>query len=65
MHKFLVLVSLLSPVLCGGAWAQASPPLEKKNYNYSEWTKGRYAAAGLLDMLYTRRLTSPLAKTAR
>jgi len=29
----------------GTAWAQGSQPLEKKNYNYSEWTKGRFSEA--------------------
>ena len=31
--------------LCTDAWAQASPSFEKKNYNYSEWTKGRFSEA--------------------
>jgi 2-iminobutanoate/2-iminopropanoate deaminase len=35
---------LLFAVISAGALAQsAPPPFEKKNYNYSEWTKGRFS----------------------
>ena len=35
---------LLFAVISAGALAQSAPPaFEKKNYNYSEWTKGRFS----------------------
>ena len=37
-------VLLAFAVLCSSVFAQV-PVLEKKNYNYSEWTKGRFSEA--------------------
>ena len=31
--------------LCSVAFAQGAPVFEKKNYNYSEWAKGRFSEA--------------------
>jgi enamine deaminase RidA (YjgF/YER057c/UK114 family) len=46
MHKVIGLAAfMLLVATSGAAWAQASPTLEKKNYNYSEWTKGRFSEA--------------------
>jgi 2-iminobutanoate/2-iminopropanoate deaminase len=45
MHKRCGIAALIWVVLSGAAWAQASPPFEKKNYTYSEWTKGRFSEA--------------------
>jgi 2-iminobutanoate/2-iminopropanoate deaminase len=36
---------ILSLGISTAAWAQTNPPLEKKNYTYSEWTKGRFSEA--------------------
>jgi len=41
---FATLVFASVAVLAGAASAQA-PGFEKKNYNYSEWTKGRFSEA--------------------
>src|SRR5262245_32278222 len=30
---------------CTDAWAQATPSFDKKTYNYSDWTKGRFSEA--------------------
>jgi 2-iminobutanoate/2-iminopropanoate deaminase len=46
MHKVIGLPAfMLLLATSSAAWAQASPTLEKKNYNYSEWTKGRFSEA--------------------
>src|SRR5436853_7857099 len=45
MRRELGLATVLLLAVCSTAWAQASPPLEKKNYTYSEWTKGRFSEA--------------------
>jgi len=39
------LVFTISVLTSGSAFAQATPTLEKKNYNYSDWTKGRFSEA--------------------
>jgi len=43
--KAALVISVMSlPVLQGAtAMAQTAPTFEKKNYNYSEWTKGRFS----------------------
>jgi len=38
-----VLVALTG--FCTDAWAQATPSFDKKTYNYSDWTKGRFSEA--------------------
>jgi len=40
-------LAIIMTVITGisNAWAQANMPLEKKNYNYSDWTKGRFSEA--------------------
>ena len=50
MHKRLVIAALVGVIVSvaawpHAAWAQASPSFEKKNYTYSEWTKGRFSEA--------------------
>jgi 2-iminobutanoate/2-iminopropanoate deaminase len=36
---------LAAVIASQSAWAQTAPALEKKNYNYSEWAKGRFSEA--------------------
>ena len=38
-------VSLAAIAACSAASAQTAPAFEKKNYNYSEWAKGRFSEA--------------------
>src|SRR3954454_16961489 len=38
-----VLIALTG--FCTDAWAQATPSFDKKTYNYSDWTKGRFSEA--------------------
>jgi 2-iminobutanoate/2-iminopropanoate deaminase len=47
MHKASTAAALVlaSLVLAQSASAQTASTLEKKNYNYSEWTKGRFSEA--------------------
>lgn len=50
MHKRLGIAALIGVIVSvaawpHAAWAQASPSFEKKNYTYSEWTKGRFSEA--------------------
>jgi 2-iminobutanoate/2-iminopropanoate deaminase len=42
---FGMVVAIASLVSLPSAQAQTSPQFEKKNYNYSEWTKGRFSEA--------------------
>jgi enamine deaminase RidA (YjgF/YER057c/UK114 family) len=43
--KTLLAAIAMFSIIGADAWAQASQPLEKKNYNYSDWTKGRFSEA--------------------
>ena len=50
MHKRLGIAALVGVIVSvaawpHAAWAQTSPSFEKKNYTYSEWTKGRFSEA--------------------
>jgi 2-iminobutanoate/2-iminopropanoate deaminase len=42
---FGMVVAIASLVSLPSAQAQTSPQFEKKNYNYSEWAKGRFSEA--------------------
>jgi len=44
LRTSLTAAFLLLP-LSASAWAQGAPTFEKKNYNYNEWTKGRFSEA--------------------
>jgi 2-iminobutanoate/2-iminopropanoate deaminase len=45
MFKRLALAALLTAMLAAPALAQTATAFEKKNYNYAEWTKGRFSEA--------------------
>src|SRR5215475_6833280 len=45
MNKVIGLAAFMLLAIPSVAWAQGSPTLEKKNYNYNEWTKGRFSEA--------------------
>ena len=44
MRRSAGLATVMLLAALPNAWAQADT-LEKKNYNYSEWTKGRFSEA--------------------
>jgi len=45
MYRELGVATFILLAASASASAQASPPLEKKNFTYSEWTKGRFSEA--------------------
>jgi enamine deaminase RidA (YjgF/YER057c/UK114 family) len=45
MHKCFAIAGSLAIALAITATAASAQTLEKKNYNYSEWTKGRFSEA--------------------
>ncbi len=45
MNKRLAMAALLGLMVAAGASTASAQALEKKNYNYSEWTKGRFSEA--------------------
>jgi 2-iminobutanoate/2-iminopropanoate deaminase len=48
MFKKAILATSLAGLICAfsaAASAQTAPSFEKKNYNYSEWAKGRFSEA--------------------
>jgi enamine deaminase RidA (YjgF/YER057c/UK114 family) len=45
MHKCFAIAGSLAIALAVTATAASAQTLEKKNYNYSEWTKGRFSEA--------------------
>jgi enamine deaminase RidA (YjgF/YER057c/UK114 family) len=45
MHKCFAIAGSLGIALAVTATAASAQTLEKKNYNYSEWTKGRFSEA--------------------
>jgi hypothetical protein len=48
MTRTTISAALLAASVLGGsatASAQTAPTFEKKNYNYSEWAKGRFSEA--------------------
>ena len=45
MRKILILAAVLMPALLAQSSGAGAQAFEKKNYNYSEWTKGRFSEA--------------------
>ena len=45
MHNRLLIAALTALALTGSATLAPAQTLEKKSYNYSEWTKGRFSEA--------------------
>ena len=45
MHQVIVAAFVVLLATASSAGAQGTPTLEKNNYNYSDWTKGRFSEA--------------------